>query len=206
MQAVHVLMITHDDSVWQHWRNIDAEKWLIARGNGLADLARWRVQGRKLVVLDTALPKIVGWSDPSWAETWQNMQVLVASSRPSDDEARQVLANGASGYLHIYSPLTAIGRILMNVAAGDIWLGRSLVTRMLSDINRRLPPTSAWYQHLTAREKEVAERAAMGHANQAIADALGISERTVRAHLSAVFEKLGVGDRLLLALRVHGIT
>jgi DNA-binding NarL/FixJ family response regulator len=206
MQAVHVLMITHDDSVWQHWRTMDSDKWLMARGNALTDLARWRAQGRKLVVLDTALPKMPEWTDPSWAETWRGMQVLVASSRPTDDEARQVIANGAGGYLHIYSSLIAAARILANVAAGDIWLGRSLLTRMLKDINGRLPTGHAWCQGLTAREKEVAERAAMGEANQAIADALSISERTVRAHLSAAFEKLGVSDRLMLALRVHGIS
>jgi DNA-binding NarL/FixJ family response regulator len=51
----------------------------------------------------------------------------------------------------------------------------------------------------------VARYVALGHSNQSIADSLGITERTVRAHISAIFEKLGVTDRLMLALRVHGI-
>ena len=52
----------------------------------------------------------------------------------------------------------------------------------------------------------MARYAASGQSNAQIADALGITERTVKAHLSAVFEKLEVTDRLQLALRVHGIS
>ncbi|MNW12082.1 Transcriptional regulatory protein LiaR [compost metagenome] len=59
---------------------------------------------------------------------------------------------------------------------------------------------------LTERETTVARYAASGQANAQIAEALGITERTVKAHLSAVFEKLKVSDRLQLALLVHGIS
>ena len=65
---------------------------------------------------------------------------------------------------------------------------------------------AAHWQGLAAeREREVAQRAATGDSNQAIGTALGITERTVKAHLKAVFEKLAVTDRLQLALRVHGV-
>ena len=89
-------------------------------------------------------------------------------------------------------------------------MGRSLVNRILQEIDRRIKPSHgtsgpAWSDSLPLREKEVAQRAAVGRSNQEIADELGITERTVRAHMTAVFEKLGVNDRLTLALKVHGI-
>ena len=62
-----------------------------------------------------------------------------------------------------------------------------------------------WRQALTQREVEIATLAAHGASNLSIASQCGITERTVKAHLSAVFEKLNVTDRLQLALRVHGI-
>ena len=62
-----------------------------------------------------------------------------------------------------------------------------------------------WSETLTAREKQVALLAAQGASNQRIAEDCDITERTVKAHLSAVFDKLGVTDRLQLALKVHGI-
>lgn len=206
MQAVAVLLVTHDDALWQHWRQLDSSAWLPARGHTLQDLARWREQGRSLVVLDAGIPRLPAWNDPAWAAHMRELKVIVGSMRTSDEEGKQALAAGASGYVHAYSPTHGLGNILQSVAAGNVWLGPTLLARLLRQIDQRMPKKDGgWHTGLTVREKEVAERAAMGHSNQAIADALSITERTVRAHLSAVFEKLGVSDRLLLALRVHGI-
>ena len=86
-------------------------------------------------------------------------------------------------------------------------MGRSLVQRFLRLVDSRAGTQAAWHNDvLTERESTVARQAAIGDSNQEIATALGITERTVKAHLSAVFEKLGVSDRLQLALRVHGIS
>jgi len=200
-----VLLLTHDAALWQHWRQLDDSRWLPARGESLQDLQRWTGRGNTAVLLDSSLPRLPDWNDPSWEERLQNLNVLVASSRPSDDEATQVLAIGASGYLHAYSPVPVLARALDTISNGGIWMGRTLMARMLRDINQRLPQQGDWARNLTARERRVAQLAALGESNQAIGDALGISERTVRAHLSAVFEKLQVSDRLMLALRVHGI-
>jgi DNA-binding NarL/FixJ family response regulator len=57
---------------------------------------------------------------------------------------------------------------------------------------------------LTAREREIALQIGGGSSNRAIAQRLGITERTVKAHLGSVFAKLGVHDRLQLALLVTG--
>jgi len=207
-QAVQVLFVTHDDMLWQHWAQLDAVQWIAVRGRTLDDLKRWRDQGGTLAVLDAGMPGMLPLAaGDGWQVLLNDVRVLVASTRPSDEEGKQVLSFGASGYAHAYVPAEALGRILSHIAAGDIWMGRTLVTRLLREIDNRLPSqTSAdWAKGLTQREMEVAQRAAMGDSNQAIADAFGITERTVRAHLSAVFDKLGVSDRLMLALRVHGI-
>ncbi len=205
MRAVPVLLLTHDDALWQHWRSLDAESWLPARGKSLSDMDRWARQGRSLVVLDAGLPRLPAWEDATWAARFSGLKVAVASMRPSDEEGKQALAAGASGYFHAYSPAQVIGTILQTICDGNVWLGPTLLARLLRQIDGGLPRGGNWDDGLTAREKEVAQRAAIGHSNQAIADALSISERTVRAHLSAVFEKLGVNDRLFLALKVHGI-
>lgn len=205
MNANAVLLLTHDNAVWDHWRTLEGHQWLPARGRTLEDLARWSEQGRTLVLLDAGLPRLPEWSDDAWHDHFQRLQVVVATMRTSDAEGKAVLAAGASGYVHAYSPAKALDTVLQTVAAGSVWLGPTLLARLLRDIDKRMPQQGNWCEGLTAREKEVAERAAVGHSNQAIADALSISERTVRAHLSAVFEKLGVNDRLFLALRVHGV-
>jgi len=205
MQAVSVLFITHDDVLWQHWRQLDPSAWLPARGRGLQDLQRWRDQGRSLIVLDGGLPGVPAWTDSAWTGLLHDLKVIVADMRPNDEVGKQVLAAGASGYVHAYMPATAMHTVLSSVAAGSVWMGQTLLARLLRQIDHTLHTKDNWDEGLTARERDVAQRAAIGHSNQSIADTLGITERTVRAHLSAVFQKLGVNDRLMLALKVHGI-
>lgn len=202
-----VLLITHDDLLWQHWRELDAARWLPARGRTLADLERWREQRRTLVVLDADLPRLPHWKASSWPALMSGLQVIVASANPNDDQGTLALGAGAQGYCHSYKPVRALAQVLEFVSSGETWMGRSLVRRLLQLVSERGQPSSNWTQGLlTEREAAVAHRAAYGQANAEIGEALGITERTVKAHMSAVFEKLGVSDRLQLALLVHGVS
>ena len=206
MNALPVLMLTQDATLWHGWQRIAGPQWMPARGQSLNELQRWRQQGRSLIVLDANLPQLPAVTDARWSELLQGLQVLVLSNRPSDEEGRQLLARGASGYAHAQSGPEAVARMLQSVANGNIWLGRSLLQRLLRDVDARLPEAEAdWAQPLSAREQEVARYASLGDSNAEIAERLSISERTVRAHLSAIFEKLQVQDRLMLTLKVHGI-
>lgn len=207
MKPVPVLLITHDDLLWQHWRGLNPARWLAARGRGLADLQRWREQGRTLAVLDADLPRLPSWQDPIWAATLADLHVVVASPSPNDEQGPRVLGAGAHGYCHGYASAASLSQALEVVASGGIWMGRSLVSRLLKLVAERAQDESSWDGGvLTEREITVARYASSGQANAQIAEALGITERTVKAHLSAVFEKLGVTDRLQLALLVHGIS
>ncbi len=207
MKPVPVLLITHDDLLWQHWRGLNPARWLAARGRGLADLQRWREQGRTLAVLDADLPRLPSWQDPIWPTTLADLQLVVASPSPNDEQGTRVLGAGAHGYCHGYASAASLSQALEVVASGGIWMGRSLVSRLLKLVAERAQDTPSWDGGvLTDREITVARYASSGQANAQIAEALGITERTVKAHLSAVFDKLGVTDRLQLALLVHGIS
>ena len=59
------------------------------------------------------------------------------------------------------------------------------------------------FDRLTARERQVARAVARGHSNREIARGLGVKEQTVKNHLSAIYAKLGVRNRLALALEAH---
>lgn len=200
-----VLLLTHDDVLWQRWQSLDPKRWSVERGTSIGDLTRWQSQGRRLVLLDADLPGLPGWRDPIWFRTLGDLRVVLASATPRDDAGATALAAGMAGYCHAYADAESLGRILEVVDAGEIWLGRSLVSRLLRVASDRLSDNGDWAASLTERERAVAKLAAQGDSNQAIAEALDITERTVKAHLSAVFEKIGVSDRLQLALRVHGI-
>jgi len=209
MQARPVLMLTHDEQLWRHWRRISAAHWLPAGGRSWEDLSRWQARGQRLVMLDAGLPRLPAFDSEAWRSAVAGLDILVCSLKPADEQGRRFLAAGAKGYVHAYMPPEALGTALNTIAGGGVWMGASLLARLLQQLDKAVAgPSEAgpWSAGLTPREIEVAERAALGMANQAIADELGITERTVRAHISAVFEKTGVSDRLMLALLVHGIS
>lgn len=207
MQRRPVLMVTQNPALWSSWQELSRFQWQPHRGVHVDDLQPWAARNHSFVVLDLALPGRPGLEDTIWHTYFKGLKVLGLSAHVNDSEGQLLLSRGASGYAHSHSSVQMLSHILHSIEDGAIWMGRSLLQKLLHDIDQRLPstPAGAWESSLSQREIEVARQAAMGHSNAEIAHALRITERTVRAHLSAVFEKLQVHDRLQLALKVHGI-
>lgn len=205
MQASSILLVTQDSALWGTWQALEIYGWNVQRGTSLKDVKAWAASSNKLVMLDVELPD---WEDAAWLKMLRHTRTLVMSSRMSDEQGHYVLASGAYGYAHAHLPVATLDRIISSIEAGSIWMGQSLLQRLLQDIDRRLPgnATRDWVQLLSLREVEVADLVATGQSNADIAATLKITERTVRAHLSSIFEKLQVNDRLKLALKVHGIS
>ncbi|WP_295530909.1 response regulator transcription factor [uncultured Pseudacidovorax sp.] len=211
MTPESLLILTHDDVLAERWAPLGSD-WPVTRGADLSALADWRAQGRRLVLLDGQMPGLPAWHDPHWTGRLSGVDVLVGLGVADDRLGAAVLQAGAAGFCHLYAPLPTVRQALQVVASGELWVGRDLLTRLLRLLDDRpaaqppkTAPDAAWAQGLTLREREVAELASLGEANDAIAERLGITPRTVKAHLSTAFDKLGVADRLQLALRVHGI-
>lgn len=135
--------------------------------------------------------------------------VVALSDVPGDRQAIACLAAGARGYANTHAVPEVLRRIGDVVTHGGLWIGESLMQRLLQGTARMPVPASVtrppeWAALLTERERQVAEAVAAGLSNKEIARKLGITERTVKAHTGAIFEKLDVRDRLQLSLVVHG--
>lgn len=127
---------------------------------------------------------------------------VVLSLTPQQDSALAVLAAGARGYCHALAAPEMLRDVAAAVCHGGLWVGADLVQRLL----RSLPAPSVGevaddLALLSERERETAQLVAQGLSNKEIARKLEITERTVKAHVSSVFAKLGLRDRLQLALR-----
>jgi DNA-binding NarL/FixJ family response regulator len=164
------------------------------------------------VWIDMALPDVPPWPAPAWQTVIQvpGVRVVAASSSPTDAAAVDALNAGCAAYCHAYSDVSTLAQVQEVVERGHVWVGKGIMQKLLqaaqSGSKTPAPDASGWQELLTEREREVATLAANGASNLAIARDCGISERTVKAHLSAVFAKLNITDRLQLALRVHGIS
>ncbi len=129
--------------------------------------------------------------------------LVVLSPTPSEGEGLLALQSGAKGYCNLHSVPELFRDVAQSVQHGGLWVGPDLMTRIMAATRNALPPlTAPLPATLSARQIEVARSVAEGHSNKEVARILGITERTVKAHLGAVFEKLGVRDRLQLVLRM----
>lgn len=133
---------------------------------------------------------------------------VVMHNEPSDEKGLEALARGASGYCNAHAAPELLQTIESVIRSNGLWVGESLLNRLLSGIGLRSPMTGRHEQHpalqgLSERERAVALCVARGESNKDIAHNLNISERTIKSHLTAIFEKLGVRDRLQLAVLLN---
>ncbi|MCW2925553.1 MAG: liaR 5 [Thermoleophilia bacterium] len=120
--------------------------------------------------------------------------VLVLTSFADHDDVLRALDAGASGYiLKDCDPATLVGAV-RSAAAGNAPLDARAARALLQD--RRAPSRPV----LSTREREVLEAVGRGLPNKLVARELGISEKTVKAHLTRVFQAIGVTDRTQAAL------
>lgn len=135
--------------------------------------------------------------------------LVLLADEPSENDAMAALAAGAAGYCNGHAAPQVLLQVAMAVENGGVWVGQGLMQRLLAATSRlRAEPdleNAAWRLGLTAREQEAAVLLARGASNKEIARQLDITERTVKSHVSAMLEKLGVRDRLQLSLIINGI-
>lgn len=137
-------------------------------------------------------------------------RVVVLANIPNDDEALAALGAGAQGYCNAYADPEVLKEVGEVARRGGLWVGETLLSRLLGGLSRRLVERPADdangpLARLSAREREIAHRVTLGESNKEIARGLDIAERTVKSHLTVVFQKLGVRDRLQLALACSGL-
>jgi two-component system NarL family response regulator len=137
---------------------------------------------------------------------------IVAMTGPVSDETELALfKGGVRGCCQTDIDSQVLKRVVLAVRLGELWIRRSLTQRLLSelgagsdDVDQTRRSIVGRLPYLTQREQQIAALVANGASNKLIARQLSITERTVKAHLTEIFRKLGVADRLKLALLLVG--
>ncbi|MBI2207185.1 MAG: response regulator transcription factor [Candidatus Rokubacteria bacterium] len=161
-----------------------------------------------VVLVDVALLGTRGAADVAALQRLSPAsRVIVVSASPEEREGLAAFRAGARGYCHRDLDPALLPKAVEVVQKGEIWAGRTLIARLVEELGatRERPRGNGPHVHaLTTREREIAGWVASGAANKEIADRLGVTQRTVKAHLTAIFRKLGVTDRLRLAVYLNG--
>lgn len=170
-----------------------------------------------ITLIQKAHPDIVLMGLPTGSRDWEGIlstlrngtpssKIIVFMDGVSEEELLGMIRAGAKGYsTKTISPPFLI-KAVRAVYAGEIWADRRLVTKVFDELlsfNRPSPQQGTTKAHvLTKREAEILRLIARGMKNKEIAESLFISEKTVKTHITNIFEKLEVSDRLKAALFV----
>jgi DNA-binding NarL/FixJ family response regulator len=135
----------------------------------------------------------------SWHARSPRTKILLLTDRDGEAAIPEALQYGAHGIIPKQLPPRALRKALRVVHAGELWAPRKVVSHLLETFRHRLAGAAvlpaAPQARLTAREREIVQGVQRGLTNQEIATQLGISAKTVKAHLHVLFQKLGIQRR-----------
>lgn len=211
-----VLLASASAGVRRRWAEELTDSLLLIEAADRESLEVAMLTNRQLVIfLDTALPGLHGVDGvPDVQRVNPSARIVVLASPPSERQAVFALVAGARGYCDRNIAPSLVRKAAEVVHRGEIWIGRGVVPHLLRRITSLTPsddgpvekgrslPTR--FEFLAPRERQIALLVGAGANNKEIAGQLSITEATVKAHLTSVFRKLNVSDRLRLALFVSG--
>jgi two-component system nitrate/nitrite response regulator NarL len=134
---------------------------------------------------------------------------LILLTAINDQKVHQkAVEDGVVGVISKTQTSEILIKAIEKVHAGEVWIEHSLIANVLGRFSRN-PPAAIVDQEtvsinsLSEREKEVVKLIGQGYKNKRISSELCISETTVRHHLTSIYDKLGVSDRLELLVYAH---
>ncbi len=176
-----------------------------------AQLKRWLAERPPAVLLlDLELPQLGGMDGVGALRALQAAtKIIVLASRPDEKVGLTALKMGAQGYCDRAITPALLGKALDAVLNGEVWVGRKLTSHLLDELSaladareekEPVADMDSRLNRLTRRERDIVGELGVGATNKEIAQKLAVTERTVKAHLTAAFRKLETPGRLQAAL------
>ncbi|MGC2459110.1 MAG: response regulator transcription factor [Gallionellaceae bacterium] len=177
---------------------------------GTLDLLKEDLERLKpsVLLLDYDLPKLGGSKGvAALIKLSPGTKIIILSNPISDETEWELLKAGVRGCCQKDIDPKLLKKVITAVEQGELWIRRSLSIRLLEELgaiesenDQIRQAASDLLANLTEREQEIATLVGKGENNKQIAQRLAITERTVKAHLTEIFRKLNIEDRLKLAL------
>jgi two-component system, NarL family, nitrate/nitrite response regulator NarL len=135
-------------------------------------------------------------------------RLILVTSTSNPLIIQQAIEEGVVGVIFKTQSPEILIKAIEKVQSGEVWLERSMIANVLSRLSRnskpvRISPEVDSINELSEREKQIVRLIGQGYKNKRISTQLCISETTVRHHLTSIYNKLGVSDRLELLVYAH---
>jgi DNA-binding NarL/FixJ family response regulator len=138
----------------------------------------------------------------------ENARLIMLTETSDPIINQQAVETGVMGVVFKTQSPEILIKAIEKVYSGEVWLERSLIANVLSRLSRNSKPSKTGLEtdsieELSEREKQIVRLIGQGFKNKKISSQLCISETTVRHHLTSIYSKLGVNDRLELLVFAH---
>jgi len=154
-----------------------------------------------VAVLDISMPQLDGIeAGRRIIAASPSTRILLLSAYDSADYVKRALHSGASGYLLKKVDMTTLAGSIRLVSSGELVIDTAPTGRLLQILMGEETRSHAGAGKLNPREMEVLRHVSAGKTNREVATELGISERTVQAHMLNIFKKLEVSSRTMAVL------
>ena len=190
-------------------RLLDAEPDLVVvgeAGDGEEAVALTLQYEPDILLLDVAMPHANGMEVlQQIAAASKATRIIMVTGAVEENELRQALRLGARGFVLKESGAVQLLESIRVVHAGEYFVGRECMADLVSAVRSRgvalegRAPRKADFG-LTTRERQIVSAVVNAYQNKEIAEKFAISEKTVKHHLTNIFNKVGVSNRLELAL------
>lgn len=190
--------------------NLEKDIQVIATAQDGAEAVELAAQKKPdLILMDLKMPGTNGIEATRQIHArFPDIKVLVLTTYDDDEWVFDAIRAGASGYLLKDTPREKIIEAIRGTVAGRSFVDPAVAGKLLNQVaSNQTQPASLLTDKLTERETDVLRLIAKGFTNGEIANQLHLSEGTVRNHVSAILEKLGVSDRTQAAVIAiqHGL-
>jgi DNA-binding NarL/FixJ family response regulator len=144
-----------------------------------------------VIILDLELPGIGGLQAiPRLVEAYPGARILIFTAYDTDERVLGAIRSRARGYLLKGAPMEEIARAIRAIHAGESYLQPRIASKVLAELDPHRRTTA-----LSQRQRDVLQLVAEGQTNRQIAAVLGITERTVKFHVTTIMKKLGAENR-----------
>ena len=202
-----ILLCSADETIISRWKDLLAGRYNLEQVNTTAKLKN-RCTDKTFDLILIHRPLIDTYTFIQIRRTTPMSRILLLSDHPTEDEGLAFLKLGIVGYANTYISAERLSEAVRVITSGAVWLGQKVMQRLILDSYARakektVSDSQEKLAGLTKRELEIANLVAQGQSNLEIAANLNITERTVKAHLSSIYEKTKTGSRLNLALLIN---
>ena len=203
-----ILLCSANERVCKRWKDLLKIKYDIEHADTVAELKKCCSTGIncELILLHRSLVDAQTFNEIQ--RTFPTSRFFLLSDKPDVDEGLTFLKLGIVGYANTYISAERLNEAVRIIIGGAVWLGQKVMQRLILDSYARakeqaVSDSEQKLAGLTNREREIAQLISQGQSNLEIAANLDITERTVKAHLSSIYEKTKTGSRLNLALLIN---